>query len=401
MRQNSYNLDISFTDRFEPASCCSFRFENFDSVTGPKKCHGECLSYGMINTRYLRMMEQWGEKQMIFLKNDYGLGAHPEVMRALMETNMELNDGYGEDRHCRAAAEQIRELIGCPDADVHFLCGGTQTNQTALAAFLLRPHWSVISADSGHICVHETGAIEATGHKINHVKTEDGKLTPELIEEVLVFHEDEHYVLPKAIYISQSTETGLIYSHSELKALRECCDKNGLLLYLDGARLAMALSCKDNDTKWEDLPLLADAFYIGGTKNGTLIGEALVIVNDALKPDMRFLIKQRGAMLAKGRVLGVQFEALMKDELYLHMGSHANRMAQALAEGIAAKGYEFAIPPQTNLLFPMFEKELVQRLAEDVMFETYPIVTDTHQCIRLVTSWGTTEDEIEEFLKLI
>lgn len=338
---------------------------------------------------------------MIFLKNDYSLGAHPDVLQALTDTNMELNDGYGEDRHCAAAAERIRQLIGCPEADVHFLAGGTQTNQTALAAFLLRPHWSVISADSGHICVHETGAIEATGHKINHVASPDGKLTPEQIEAVLLFHEDEHYVLPKAIYISQSTETGLIYSRQELAALRACCDRNGLLLYLDGARLGMALSCADNDMSWEDLPLLTDAFYIGGTKNGTLLGEALVIINDALKPDMRFLIKQRGAMLAKGRILGVQFEALMEGDRYLQLGAHANRMAGMLAEGIASRGYGFAIPPQTNLLFPMFPKELARRLAETVMFETYPIVTDTHQCIRLVTSWGTTEKEIKAFLELI
>lgn len=338
---------------------------------------------------------------MIFLKNDYSLGAHPDVMGALVDTNRDLTDGYGEDEYCRKAANRIRNLIECPEADVHFLSGGTQTNQTALAAFLLRPHWSVISADTGHICVHETGAIEATGHKINHVKTDDGKLTPELIEEVLIFHEDEHYVLPKAIYISNSTETGLIYTRDEMLALRKCCDENDLLLYLDGARLAMALTCEGSDFSYSDLPKIADAFYIGGTKCGALFGEALVIVNDKLKPDMRFLIKQRGGLMAKGRLLGVQFDALLKDDLYLELGKHANRMAEKLVCGIEAKGYDFVIPPRTNLIFPTFPKDLVEKLSGEVMFETWPVVTDTHQCIRLVTSWGTTEEEIDSFLKLI
>ena len=338
---------------------------------------------------------------MIFLKNDYSLGAHPKVMDALVSTNMELADGYGEDDHCRRAAERIKDIFACPDADVHFLTGGTQTNQTALAAFLLRPHWSVISADTGHICVHETGAIEATGHKINHVKTPDGKLTPELIEEVLIFHEDEHYVLPKAIYISNSTETGLIYTKAELTALRRCCDEHGLLLYLDGARMAMALTCKGNDLTYEDFPKLADAFYIGGTKCGALFGEALVIVNDELKPDMRFLIKQRGGLLAKGRLLGVQFEALLKDDLYLELGRHANRMAQKLVDGIRAKGYEFEIPPQTNLIFVLIPKEKEKQLSEKVMYETWPVVTETHQAIRLVTSWGTREEEVDALLELL
>ena len=338
---------------------------------------------------------------MIFLKNDYSLGAHPVVMDALNRTNLELTDGYGEDKYCRAATDIIRMLFACPDADVHFLTGGTQTNQTALAAFLLRPHWSVISADTGHICVHETGAIEATGHKINHVKTPDGKLTPALIEEVLIFHEDEHYVLPKAIYISNSTETGLIYTKAELQALRKCCDEHGLYMYLDGARMAMALTCEDNDLTFEDFPKLCDAFYIGGTKCGALFGEALVIINEELKPDMRFLIKQRGGLLAKGRLLGVQFEALLADDLYLQLGAHANRLAKKLADGIAAKGYEFEIPPQTNLIFPLIPKELEAELRTKVMYETWPVVTDTHQAIRLVTSWGTTEEEVDEFLQLI
>lgn len=338
---------------------------------------------------------------MIFLKNDYSLGAHPAVLEALVNTNMELHDGYCEDEYCRKAAERIKELVGCPGADVHFLPGGTLMNLTALAAFLLRPHWSVISADSGHICVHETGAIEATGHKINHVKSRDGKLRPEDIEDVLIFHEDEHYVLPKAIYISDSTETGLVYTKEELLALRECCSKHGLYIYLDGARLPMALSSEKNDVQFTDLPQICDAFYLGGTKCGAMFGEALVIVNDALKEDMRFLIKQRGALLAKGRLMGVQFDALLEGGRYLDLGGHAVRLATQLAEGIAAKGYEFYVPQETNMVFAMFPKELAEFLATKVMFETYPVVTDTHQCIRLVTSWGTTQEEVKAFLELI
>ena len=341
------------------------------------------------------------DREMIFLKNDYSLGAHPKVMEALQRTNMELTDGYGEDGYCAAAAEKIKNLFKCPDADVHFLTGGTQTNQTALAAFLLRPHWSVISADTGHICVHETGAIEATGHKINHVHTDDGKLTPELIRDVMIFHEDEHYVLPKAIYISDSTETGLIYTKDELLALRKCCDEYGLFMYIDGARMAMALTCEGNDLEYADFPAIADAFYIGGTKCGALFGEALVIVNDELKPDMRFLIKQRGGLLAKGRLLGVQFEALMEDDLYLELGRHANAMAKLLIDGIIEKGYEFEIPPQTNLIFVNIPRKLHEEISKKVMYETWPVVTETHQCIRLVTSWGTTKEEVEAFLELI
>lgn len=337
---------------------------------------------------------------MIFLKNDYSLGAHPKVLDALIETNMVLADGYSMDQFCQAAADSIRKLIDCPDAYVHFLPAGTQTNMTALAAFL-RPHHSIISPDTGHICVHETGAIEATGHKINHVPTPDGKLRPEDIEKVMEEHEDEHYVLPRIIYISNSTETGLFYTKKELLALRETCNQHNLLLYLDGARLAMALTAEGNDLAFADLPKVADAFYIGGTKCGAMFGEALVIVNDALKEDIRWLVKQRGGMIAKGRLLGVQFEALLKDDLYLELGAHANRLATKLAKGIEEKGYEFVIPPATNMLFPLFPKELVAQLQNEVMFEGWQYRTETHEAIRLVTSWGTTEEEIAAFLKLI
>lgn len=337
---------------------------------------------------------------MIFLKNDYSLGAHPTVFEALAKTNMDLTDGYGMDGHCFSAAENIRKLIACPGADVHFFVGGTQTNLTALSSFL-RPHHSIISADTGHICVHETGAVEATGHKANNVLTKEGKLSPSDINDVMLFHENEHYVKPRMVYISDSTETGLVYSRGELAALRQSCDEHGLLLYIDGARLAMALTADSNDLSFEDLPKFADAFYIGGTKCGALFGEALVIVNDSLKEDFRYLQKQRGAMLAKGRLLGVQFNALLSDGLYLRLGKHANRMAALLADGISSKGYGFAIRPETNMIFPLFPNELISELEKNVMFEGWPYSTGTHHAVRLVTSWGTSEDEIESFLRLI
>ncbi len=337
---------------------------------------------------------------MIFLKNDYSLGAHPTVLQALIDTNMTLADGYGIDPFCDAAADRIKELIDCPTAYVQFLTAGTQTNQTALAAFL-RPHHSIISPSTGHICVHETGAIEATGHKINHVPTEDGKLRPEDIEAVMIEHEDEHYVKPRIIYISNSTETGLFYTKAELAALKETCEKHDLLMYIDGARFAMAMTAEGSDATFTDLPKFSDAFYIGGTKCGAMFGEALVIVNPDLQEDIRWLVKQRGGMIAKGRLLGVQFEALLKDDLYAELGAHANRLAKKLADGIAAKGYEFVIPPQTNMLFPLFPKELVKELAKNVMFEGWPYQTETHEAIRLVTSWGSTEEEIDAFLELI
>ena len=337
---------------------------------------------------------------MIFLKNDYSLGAHPKVLQALTDTNMTLTDGYGIDPFCDGAADMIREMIDCPEAYVQFLTAGTQTNQTALAAFL-RPHHSVISPSTGHVCVHETGAIEATGHKINHVPTTDGKLRPEDIDAVMAEHEDEHYVKPAIIYISNSTETGLIYTKAELIALREKCLEYGLLTYIDGARLAMAMTAPENDLKLEDLPKLCDAFYIGGTKCGAMFGEALVIVKKELQEDIRWLVKQRGGMIAKGRLLGVQFQALLKDGFYFELGAHANRLAKKLADGIAAKGYEFAIPPQTNMLFPLFTKEKVEELRENVMFEGWQYPSETHAAIRLVTSWGTTEEEVDAFLELI
>lgn len=337
---------------------------------------------------------------MLFLKNDYSLGAHPAVLDALVKTNMVYADGYGMDDFCQVAAAQILERIGCPKGEVHFLPGGTQTNMTAIAAFL-RPHEAAISPETGHICCHETGAIEATGHKIIHVPSEDGKIRPDQIDEVMRYHEDEHYVKPRLLYISDSTETGAYYLKDELLALREVCDRYDLLLYLDGARLAMALTAPGNDVALEDLPKIADAFYIGGTKCGALFGEALILVNDCLKPDFRFLLKQRGGLMAKSRLMGVQFQALLKDDLIFRLGAHSNQMAAMLADGIKKAGYRFAVEPATNLIFPIFPDTLINELQKNVMFEGWRPYSDGTSAIRLVTSWGSTEAEIEAFLKMI
>lgn len=337
---------------------------------------------------------------MIYLKNDYTKGAHPKVMAALMDTNMESTDGYGYDHHCDEASDLIKTLIDCQKVDVHFLMAGTQTNLTGLSS-ILRPHEAIIAPHTGHICVHETGAIEATGHKIIHVPSADGKLLPSQIDEVMEEHEDEHYVKPRVIFISNLTETGINYKKSELLALRETCNKYGLLMYVDGARLAMALTQKDNDVLLSDLPKIADIFYIGGTKCGILFGEALVIVNDDLKTDTRWLIKQRGAMLAKGRLLGVQFKAILSDNLYFELGKNANELADKLVAGIKEAGYSFANEPCSNLVFPIFPNELVEKLKKDVAFEGWLKYKDGTSSIRLVTSWSTTEADITNFLKLI
>ena len=283
--------------------------------------------------------------------NDYSEGAHPKVLKKLEETNPLQLDGYGEDVYCRDAAQLIKEAADSKNAAVHFIPGGTQTNLIAVSAFL-RPHEAIISAQTGHVEVHETGAIEATGHKIITVDTPDGKLDAKLIQTALDFHTDEHMVKPRMVYISDTTEVGTHYTKNELEELSGFCRSKGLLLYLDGARLGSALVIKDSGLKLEDIAELTDAFYIGGTKNGALLGEALVITSDSLKNDFRFMIKQRGGMLAKGRVLGLQFLALFENGLYYELAAHANETADILRKGISKFGIKFASDSVSNQLFP-------------------------------------------------
>ena len=276
--------------------------------------------------------------------------------------------------------------------------GGTQTNATAIAAFL-RPYEAAIAAVSAHICVHETGAIEATGHKCIACPAVDGKLTPDAVRAAVAAHPDEHMVKPKLVYISQTTEIGTLYSLAEVEALRAVCDELGLWLYLDGARLASGLAA--GGPSLTDLGRLCDAFYIGGTKNGALFGEALVILNPALKPDFRYNIKQRGGMLAKGWLLGIQFEQLFQENRYVALADHANRMALKLKAGIAALGYPFFCDSVTNQQFPIFPDAIVEALKPDFDFEFSSKPDGTHTCIRLVTSWATPEANVDAFLEAL
>ena len=334
---------------------------------------------------------------MFNFKNDYSEGCHPRILEALTRTNLEQTVGYGLDEYCADAAAQIKIAIGCETADVHFLVGGTQTNLTAISAFL-RPHQCVLAPSTGHINVHETGAIEATGHKVVSRPTHDGKLTAALIQEMVGEHTDEHMVRPGMVYISQSTEVGSVYTRAELEAVYACCRKNGLYLYIDGARLACALASDNCDLTLSDLPGLCDAFYIGGTKNGMLFGEALVIVHDALKADFRFLLKQRGGMLAKGRLLGIQFAELFRDGLYLELGRHANALTQRLQAGLEAKGYPLLQHSPTNQVFLTLTPEQYERFSQLVLFEPWTFLPDGRVTIRLVTSWATAPETVDAFL---
>ena len=328
--------------------------------------------------------------------NDYSEGAHPSFLEAMTATNLEGNFGYGCDPHCEHAAALIRQKIGRPDADVHFFVGGTQTNATCICAFL-RPHEAAIAAHSGHICVHETGAVEATGHKcIAMPAAPGGKLTPELVRQAVAAHPDEHMVKPRLVYVSNTTEVGGVYTTAELEALRAVCDELGLLLYLDGARLASALAC--GGASFEDLGRLCDAFYIGGTKNGAIFGEAVCIMNPALKPDFRYILKQHGGMLAKGWLLGVQFEQLMRSGLYEELGEHSTRMAQQLAEGLKGLGVEFLFESPSNQIFPILPDEVLAKLEGAFHWEVNATLEGGRSCIRLVCSWATQQAAVTAFL---
>lgn len=333
---------------------------------------------------------------MISFMNDYSEGAHPRVLEMLAQANFEQNAGYGADVHSQRAKEYIKRSIGRDDVDIHFIPGGTQTNLVVISSFL-RPHHCVISAETGHINVHEAGAIEATGHKVVIASGEQGKLTPESIQALIDYHRDEHMVLPKMVYLSNSTELGTIYTKSELTAIHEVCKDNDLLLFLDGARLACALTCKENDLTLGDISRLVDVFYIGGTKNGALLGEAIVICKEELKEDFRYLIKQRGALLAKGFVMGIQFEALFQDDLYFELGKHANEMAEKLALILKNCGYSFYVPPYTNQLFPILPIKTVDKLLQEFKFYVQTQIDEKHYAIRLVTSWATTQENVDKF----
>ena len=330
---------------------------------------------------------------MIHFRNDYSAGAHPTVLDALVKTNLELTAGYGCDPYCQEAADMIRDLCEAPDAEVHFLVGGTQTNKTVIGA-ALRPYEAVIAAHTGHICVHETGAIENNGHKVIHCPSPDGKVTPEMIESVMNSHSSEHMVVPRLVYISNTTEVGTVYTRSELSALHIVCDKFGLLLYCDGARLGSAMTIKGADTTFKDYADFCDAFTIGGTKNGLLFGEALVITDLSMRQGFRHCMKQQGAILAKGRLLGVQFRAILKDDLYLSLASHANRLAERLTDGLTGMNISLLAQSPSNQVFPILPDRLLEKLQENFTFTEQERVDASHRAVRFCTSWATSVEAV-------
>lgn len=335
---------------------------------------------------------------MIYFNNDYSEGCHEKVMERLLATNMVQTPGYGEDAYCAAAAAKIRKKCGREDVAVHFLVGGTQTNMTVIDA-ALRPHQGALGADTAHINVHETGAVEATGHKVLWVPHHDGKITAQQVEDTVREHyastSFEHTVQPKLVYISTPTELGTLYTKAELESLSAVCRTHGLYLFVDGARLGYGLAAPGNDVTMEDLANLCDVFYIGGTKVGALFGEAVVITNPALQEDFRYLIKQHGGMLAKGRLLGVQFDALMEDDLYEKIAAHANRLADKLRHCLKELGVPFLVENTTNQLFPVLPDGVLDALAKDFVFSEQERVDETHRAVRFCTSWATKEESVD------
>jgi len=336
---------------------------------------------------------------MIYFNNDYSEGCLPQIMEKLCATNMEQTPGYGTDAYCMDAAAKIKKLCCSEEAAVHFLVGGTQTNLTVIAA-ALRPYQAVISAVSGHINVHETGAIEATGHKVIGLPSDDGKITAAQVDKEARSQSEtmdaEHTAQPAMVYISNSTEYGTIYTLAELEEISAVCKKWGLSLFVDGARLGYGLTAEGSDVTLADMARLCDVFYIGGTKVGALFGEAVVITNPAINRDFRYMIKQRGGMLAKGRLLGVQFGVLMEDDLYFKVAAKANAQAQTIRETLKKLGYGFMVENTTNQLFPVLPDSVLEPLEKEFCFSQMGRMDDKHRAVRICTSWATTDENVRK-----
>ncbi len=335
---------------------------------------------------------------MIYFNSDYLEGAHSAIMARLAETNMMQTIGYSEDEICTSARERIKAACQAPDADVHFLVGGTQTNTTVIAS-ILRPWQGVLSAGSGHINCHETGAIESTGHKVITLPTDDGKITAQQIADYVEWHKNdestEHIVQPGMVYISQPTETGMLYSKAELTAIYDICRAYGLPLFIDGARLGYGLVCDSNDVTLPELARLCDVFYIGGTKVGALFGEAVVIMNPALKKDFRFMMKQRGGMLAKGRLLGIQFDTLFTDDLYFKIARNAIDKAFQIRDIFVSNGYPLLFDSPTNQQYPIIPDDELAILGKEFGYEYWTRVDATHSGVRFCGSWATTQENVD------
>lgn len=334
-------------------------------------------------------------------KNDYSEGCHPNILQALLQYNLDQQAGYGEDEYSLKAKELIKTKINKTDSEIYFVSGGTQANLIVISS-VLKPYQCAVSASTGHILNNETGAIEATGHKILSIETEDGKLRPSDIIPVLESHRNvPHQVMPKMVYISNSTELGTIYQAKELEELSEFCKQNRLYLFMDGARLGHGLTAEISDLTLEKVAELTDIFYLGGTKNGALIGEAIVINNPLLQEDFAFNIKQKGALLAKGRLLGIQFMELMKNDLYFDLAKHANHQAMKIKHALQEKGVEFLSDTYTNQIFPILSNGLIQTLSENFDFFVWKKVNEEFSAIRLITSWSTSDDAVNRFIEII
>ncbi len=335
---------------------------------------------------------------MIHFQCDYAQGCHPKLLERLMAANMEPHPGYGLDDGCESARTRIREACRQPQADVHFLVGGTQTNLIAIAA-CLKSYQGVLTADSGHIACHETGAIEATGHKVLPLPAPGGLLSAAQVRAAFQAHYNsttrEHTVQPGMVYISLPTECGTLYTRSQLEALYRCCHDLGLMLYIDGARLGYGLTSPANDLTLADVAALCDLFYIGGTKCGALMGEALVIVNDAIKPDFRYHMKQRGGMLAKGWLLGLTFDTLFTDDLYFSICRQANEHALAIRGAFEQKGIPMGFDSYTNQQFPILNEAQLSALKSKYIWETWEALPNGQQMVRFCTSWATTRQQVE------
>ena len=332
---------------------------------------------------------------------DYNEGAHPRIMERLMETNFEQTVGYGEDHYCEAARAAVRKAVGREDVDVHFLVGGTQANATVISS-ILRPYQGVLCATTGHINVHETGAIEHGGHKVIALEAADGLLSAALIREAVETHyaEDgpEHTVQPGMVYISFSSEVGTVYSLSQLREISAVCREYGLPLFIDGARMGYGLASEGCDVSLSDIAALADVFYLGGTKQGALFGEAVVIVNDALKKDFRYCIKQNGGMLAKGRLLGIQFLTLFEDGLYFQLSEHAVSQAMRIRDAFESRSFGFLVQSSSNQQFPILDNATMERLSSDFLFSFWQKVDDTHTAVRFCTSWATRSEAVDALI---
>lgn len=341
---------------------------------------------------------------MIQFQCDYSEGAHPRILERMMQTNFEQTVGYGEDHYCDMARVLVQKACGRPDADVHFLVGGTQANATVISS-VLRPHQGVLCVRSGHINVHETGAIEHSGHKVLALEGTDGLLSADSVRAAMEEHlaEDgpEHTVQPGMVYISFSTEVGTVYTLSQLKELSAVCREYGLPLFIDGARMGYGLASDGCDVTLNDIADLADVFYIGGTKQGALFGEAVVIVNESLKKDFRYFIKQNGGMLAKGRLLGIQFMTLFEDGLYFELSEHAVAQAMRIRDAFASKGYKFLVESPTNQQFPILPNSEMDRLSADFKFSVWQKIDEGHTAVRFCTSWATKAEAVDALLAAI